>query len=448
LNPYEIRDIVSTVPFFGAYIVKNLPPSVKESSLMNPITALTATVSRTLTDSAHRSFWALWSATALSNLADGVFKLALPLLALRITNSPAVVAGVALAVRLPWLFFALTAGGIADRLDRRLMMIGANLFRVLILAGVVIMVQMGHVSVPLLYGAALLLGIAETLADTAGAAVIPIVVEPKDYDRANAGLVGVMTVTNEFIGPPLGGALAAIGLALAFGTSAGLYLVAAGALIVMVGSFQPMRTSQAPFLSEMWEGLRFVWQNRMLRTLAIIVAVMNLAWSAWSTVMVLYLIAPGPGNLTEFEFGLMLTSIGIGGVLGAVVAEPFARRAGRHWAVMADIVGTFLMMSIPIFTVNAWWIGGAAVLGGIGGSMWGVVVSSMRQQATPEALQGRVSGVFRLFGYGALSVGAALAGVIAEYSSIPMVFVVVAVMNALLVIPFFRDIYPRTGNAK
>jgi MFS family permease len=409
---------------------------------MNAVTTFTSRLSHTLRSSSQRSFWALWSGTALANLADGVFKLALPLLALRVTDSPAVVAGVALAVRLPWLLFALTAGGIADRMDRRRMMVGANGFRVLILVGLMVMVQMEMVSIPLLYGAALLLGIAETLADTASAAVIPMVVPPQDYDRANAKLVGVMTVTNEFIGPPLGGALAAIGLAWAFGSSAALYLVAAGALLLMVGNFRPVRTTKAPFFSEMWEGVRFVWQNRLLRTLAMIVAVMNVAWSAWATVMVLYLIAPGPGNLTEFQYGVMLTGIGMGGVLGAVIAEPFARRAGRHWAVAADITGTFLMMAIPIFTVNAWWIGAGAVIGGIGGSMWGVVVSSMRQQATPDALQGRVSGVFRLFGYGALSVGAALAGIIAEYSSIPMVFVVMAAMNGLLVIPFLRDIYP------
>jgi MFS family permease len=412
---------------------------------MNSVTTLTRRLSRTLLASSQRSFWALWSGTTFANLADGVFKLALPLLALRVTDSPAVVAGVALAMRLPWLLFALTAGGIADRMDRRRMMVGANCFRVLILVGLMLMVQMEMVSIPLLYGAALLLGVAETLADTASAAVIPMVVPPQDYDRANARLVGVMTVTNEFIGPPLGGALAAIGLAWAFGSSAGLYLVAAGALLLMVGNFRPVRTTKAPFLSEMWEGVRFVWQNHLLRTLAMIVAIMNVAWSAWATVMVLYLIAPGPGNLTEFQYGVMLTGIGMGGVLGAVIAEPFTRRVGRHWAVAADITGTLLMMAIPIFTVNAWWIGAGAVIGGIGGSMWGVVVSSMRQQATPEALQGRVSGVFRLFGYGALSVGAALAGIIAEYSSIPMVFVVMAAMNGLLVIPFLRDIYPGAG---
>lgn len=395
--------------------------------------------------SSRRNFWALWSATALSNLADGVFKLALPLLALRVTDSPAVVAGVALAVRLPWLFFALAAGGIVDRLDRRRLMVAANGFRVLILVALMGMVQSGQISIPLLYGAALLLGVAETLADTAGSTMIPMVVPELEYDRANAGLVGVTTVTNEFIGPPLGGALAAIGLGIAFGSSAGLYLAAAGALLLMVGNFRLVRTSQAPFLSEMWEGVRFVWHHRLLRTLAIILAVMNLAWSAWSTVMVLYLIAPGPGNLSEFEFGVMLTSIGIGGVVGAIVAEPFARRVGREWAIAADIIGTFLMMAVPIFTVNAWWIGAGAVIGGIGGSMWGVVVSSMRQQVTPEALQGRVSGVMRLFAYGALSIGAALAGIIAELHSIPMVFVVVAAMNALLIIPFWQDIYRVRG---
>lgn len=392
---------------------------------------------------AEARFWALWSATALSNLADGVFKLALPLLALRLTDSPAVVAGVALAVRLPWLFFALVAGGIADRLDRRSLMIGANLSRVVILVGVVLAMQMGYLSIPLIYAVALLLGIAETLADTAGASVIPMVVPPTEYARANARLVGITTLTNELVGPPLGGAIALLGLAAAFGSSAGLYLVAALALVGMTGMFRPAVTSEHSFLHDMREGLRFVWDNTFLRTLAVIIAVLNIAWAAWSTVIVLYVVAPGPGNLSEFGYGLMLTSIGIGGVIGAMIAEPFARRVGRHWAVAADILFTFLMVVVPAFTANVWWIGGAAFLGGIGGPMWGVVVATMRQEVTPEQLQGRVNGVFRLFGYGSLSIGAAMAGIIAEYSSISTVFAVIGVMSALVFIPFYRNIYGR-----
>src|SRR5688500_18886424 len=84
------------------------------------------------------NFGALWSATAVSNLADGIFKLALPLLATRLTDSPSLVAGVAVAVRLPWLLFALFAGVMADRSDRRQMMIGANVVRVIALTMLVI----------------------------------------------------------------------------------------------------------------------------------------------------------------------------------------------------------------------------------------------------------------------------------------------------------------------
>ena len=76
-----------------------------------------------------RNFDRLWSATALSNLADGMFQVALPLLALRITRSPAQIAGVLLAARLPWLVFALPAGALADRLDRRRTMVNADLVR-------------------------------------------------------------------------------------------------------------------------------------------------------------------------------------------------------------------------------------------------------------------------------------------------------------------------------
>src|SRR5689334_4973575 len=121
------------------------------------------------------SFWALWSATAASNLADGIFKLALPLLATRLTESPGLVAGVAFAVRLPWLLFALSAGVLADRLDRRHMMLWANVARVVVLSGLVIVLLMNAISLPLIYLAALLLGVAETLADTAGSTVLPAV---------------------------------------------------------------------------------------------------------------------------------------------------------------------------------------------------------------------------------------------------------------------------------
>src|SRR5215217_3968011 len=74
-------------------------------------------------------FWQLWSASAVSNLADGLVKIALPLVAVTLTDSPGLVAGITLAVTLPWLLFALPAGALADRVDRRIAMVAANIVR-------------------------------------------------------------------------------------------------------------------------------------------------------------------------------------------------------------------------------------------------------------------------------------------------------------------------------
>lgn len=389
-------------------------------------------------------FWALWFATAAANLADGIFKLTLPLWAMRFTVSPAHVAGVAFAVRLPWLLFALLAGVLADRFDRRLMMIGANLMRFFILLVVVVISFWGGMSLPILYGIALALGVAETLADTAGSSILPSLVDVEELERANARLVGVTTVTNEFIGPPLGGALAAVGLALAFATSSTLYLVATMAIILVSGSYRVLQSSsrQHRLLTDMAAGLRFVWNDRLLRALVVIVGVMNLGWSAWMSVMVLYVVAPGPGGLSEFGYGILLTSIGIGGLVGTVVAVPFVQRVGRHWAIGADIAGTLIMLITPAITANAWAIGAAAVIGGMGGAIWSIIVSSIRQQVVPDDMLGRTSGVFRLFGFGALPLGSALAGLIAEVLGLQAVFALCALLTFFLLVPIFRDITP------
>src|SRR5215218_4359717 len=79
------------------------------------------------------AFWRLWTSSALSNLADGIVKIALPLVALRFTDSPTLIAGLAFVLTLPWLLFALPAGALADRLDRRRSMAVANVVRAALL---------------------------------------------------------------------------------------------------------------------------------------------------------------------------------------------------------------------------------------------------------------------------------------------------------------------------
>lgn len=202
-----------------------------------------------------RPFVALWTASTASNLADGFFKLALPLYAATRAQSPSQVAGVMTALTLPWLLFSLPIGSLVDRLDRRLLMTGAHLLRALVLAGVVVFMLNTQVTLLPLYIVAFTLGIAEVVADTAVSAVLPSVVELEELEAANARLVGSVTVGNEFVGPALGGVLFTVSIAAPFGVSAALYLVAAGALFHMRGSFRALRDAGQVQLNEVFEGL-------------------------------------------------------------------------------------------------------------------------------------------------------------------------------------------------
>ncbi|MDP9373173.1 MAG: MFS transporter, partial [Chloroflexota bacterium] len=166
-------------------------------------------------------FRKLWAASAVSNLGDGVALVAAPLLAAALTRDPALVAGLAVAQQLPWLLFALLSGALADRLDRRRAMAAVGAGRAALIGALGIAVLLDHANLPLLYAVFFLLGVGETLFDTTAATVLPAVVPREQLPRANARLSGIATVTNHFIGKPLGGLLFAAAAALPFLLGAG-----------------------------------------------------------------------------------------------------------------------------------------------------------------------------------------------------------------------------------
>ncbi len=161
----------------------------------------------------------LWSSSAVSNLADGIFVVALPLIAVQLTSSPMLVAGVSLAGRLPWLVFVLVAGALADRLDRRVTMRNVQLMRVAVVGLMAAMALTDTLSLPVLYVAAFALGVGETLFDTAAQSIMPNIVGADLLSRANSRLYAVELTMNMFVGPPLGGFLVALSVPVALGGS-------------------------------------------------------------------------------------------------------------------------------------------------------------------------------------------------------------------------------------
>jgi MFS family permease len=379
-------------------------------------------------------FWRLWSADALSNLADGILKVAIPLIAIGFTRSPTLIAGLAFAFTLPWLLFALPAGALADRFDRRRMMLGANIARATIVGVIALGAAFGFGSIWILYLGAFTVGMAETIYDTSAQSILPQVVERDLLPRANSRLYVAETVTNQFIGPPLGGVLAAVGAAAALATPAGLWLVAVGTLLLMRGSFRVERTVVTTMRADIAEGLRFLWRHTVLRSLAIMTGVFNLASNAAFAVFVLYAVGPHSAmRLTEPQYGLLLTSLAIGSVAGSFVAVPLERRWGRAGAIAVSMLGPALTVGVPALSTNAFVMGAAFFFGGAGVMIWNVIVVSFRQRATPDRLLGRVNSAYRLVAWGTMPVGAAIGGGLAQLLSVQAVF---AIMTAVVLSMF------------
>ena len=395
------------------------------------------------------SFRRLWAASALSNLADGVFQVALPLLAVTLTRSPGLVAGVVLAQRLPWLVMALPAGALADRLDRRLTMVRVDVLRVIVMGGLAVAVGLDVASMALLYVAALVLGIGETLFDTAAQSILPSLVDRDDLSLANGRLQAVELTTNQFVGPPLGGLLAAAALSSAFAVSSGSYLVAALCLTSIVGTFRPERVGPARSMrQDIAEGLRFVWRSPILRTLGVMLGLTNLAFTAHQSVFVLYAVDPGPMGMSKTGYGLLLATGGLGGLAGSSVAAPLERVLGRARCLVVAVLGFGASMAVPAFTADVAANLAAMVASAFMAVVWNVITVSLRQRITPDHLLGRMNSAYRLLGWGTMPVGAALGGAVAETAGLRPTFLIAALLQVPMLLGFLVVTEARIAEAE
>jgi MFS family permease len=388
----------------------------------------------------RRNEWLLVLFTATTNTADAVIKIALPLLAVRLTRSPAVVAAVAATLTLPWLVSALHVGVLVDRLNRRTLMVGAEFARLAMVGLLLLAVAADVVTLPLIFGSALVFGVAEVVALVSAASIVPSAVPRERWQQASARITAMEYLCNGFLGAPVGGFLVAAGFAIAFGSTGALYLIGATLLALMVGRFTatatgPRRSAGA----EIREGLRFLWDSRLLRTMALLIAVLAGCWSAWLALIPVYAVG-GPLDLTAGEYGLLLTCLGAGGVAGTLLVGPVNRLLGRRWSMFCDIIGSFVLVAAPAALPGArssvWVIGAAAVVAGAGGTMWTVNSRVITQSLVPGEMLGRFTAASRMVSWGMAPVAAALGGVLASLFGYRVAFGTFAVLCLLMVRPF------------
>jgi len=357
----------------------------------------------------------LWSASTISNLGDGVTLTAGPLLAASITRDPVLVAGVAFAQRVPWLLFPLISGALVDRLDRRRVMGYVDAARTALIGALGVAVLLGGASLPLMYAVFFLVGTLETLFDNASQAILPAVVSREQLERANSRLLGAQIVSNQLAGPPLGGLLFSVAVAVPFLLDAGTFAAAAALVLALRGRFRPERKEGAPpttLVAEIGEGLRWLWNHRLIRTLAVMLGVFNMTLAATDAILVLF--AQDVLGLGSFGYAVLLTSGAVGGVIGSLMADRIIVWLGSGGALQAAVLISAVVIGAVALTESAFVVWAVFLLIGLTGVVWNVITVSFRQAVVPQEIFGRVNSVYRLLGWGGISVGALLGGLLAR----------------------------------
>lgn len=382
-------------------------------------------------------FRTLWVASTLSNIGDGVAVPAFALLAASLTRDPLLVSAVTAALWLPWLVVAPVTGALSDRWDRRRTMVWVDALRFVVLAGLGAAVLLGVASIWLLIVVAFLVGAAETSFDTSAEAIVPMVVsrDPTQLEKANGWMQASEAVANRLAGPPIGSALFAAAASAPFLIDAATFGLASALVARLPGRYPPSDTTAGTrrLREDVAEGMRWLWDHRLLRAIAVGAAAGNLASAAAHGILVLF--AQEILGLGEAAYGLLLAAGAVGGLLGSILAT---RLAGRVTAVHL-LPMTFAVAGIGQLTIglssNAYVVGALFAAMNLAIVWVSILIRALRQQLVPDRLLGRVVGAQRTIALGAMPVGALLGGVVGRGFGLAAPFVAGGVLQIMVAVP-------------
>ncbi|WP_091225974.1 MFS transporter [Microbacterium sp. 3J1] len=366
-----------------------------------------------------RDFRWLLASSWTSNVGDGVALAAAPLLIASLTSSPILVAAGAMLQFLPWLLFGLHAGAIADRFDRRRLVMVANAARAVVLAALCVVLITGTANIAIVLAVAFLYGTAEVFVDTAGSTLLPMLVKPADLGIGNARLQAGYLVANQFAGPPLGAFLFAAGTAWPFLVEVVCVLLAVVLISRMARTPVPPRPStgsrtpeKSHVHTDIGEGLRWLWQNPPVRTLVLIILVFNVTWAAPWGVLVLY--ATEHLHMGAIGYGALTTASAAGGLL-ATVCFGWLERHVSFATLMRVVLTLEVLMHLAFALTSSGWVALAIMfVFGAYAFVWGTISTTVRQRLVPPELQGRVASVNMVGVFGGMVIGQGLGGVIAQ----------------------------------
>ncbi|WP_331761799.1 MFS transporter [Streptomyces sp. NBC_01546] len=363
---------------------------------------------------ANRDFGRLFAATALGQLGDRVIFLALPLVAIAALHADEFQVGLLTAmISAGSLLVGLPAGAWVDRMRKQSVMISTDLARALFLLAVPVAWWAGLLTIWWLYAVALIHGVLTVFFDVAYVSYLPHLVGRSNLVEGNSKLSAIRSVTS-ISGPTVAGPL--VGLvgapATLLASSAGMAMSGLLAITIRKREKKPEVSEHPQLAREIKEGLKFAIKYPTLRAIMLADAIFNLFLVMYQTMLLVFL--EREIGLQSFGIGLILSGMGCGALLGALVATRVSKRVGQGPVIwLASLVTCPLTVLMPLartgWSVYVAAIGLAAL--SLGGVVRVVAQSSFQQALTPDRLLGRMSATARFVSWGGIPLGGLLSGV-------------------------------------
>ena len=354
-------------------------------------------------------FLRLWGGQMVSGVGSAASGLAFPLLALALTHSPAR-AGLMAALRgIPYALLSLPAGALVDKWNRKRVMLTCEVGSAIAVASVPIAYALGHLTLFWLGLASLVEGTLFVFFQMAESACLARVV-PKDQLPQAIAQNEASYATTAMIGPSVGGFLYGLGRTVPFVADAASYAVSALAILFIRTPLQLERdetTAPTHLGRDILEGLRWLWHDKVIRTLALLTCGLCLPSAGWALILI---VMAQRMHATPAQIGLLTASSGVGGMLGAFLVPRLQKRfpfghlmVGATW---------FWVFTWPLYALahNLWMLGFANAVCFVCIPVYMGTQYAYRLKRLPDALSGRVNSVFRLTAFGAMPLGIALTG--------------------------------------
>ena len=363
-----------------------------------------------------RDFWKFWSGQTISNLGSSVTLFAVPLLIFKLTGSAVNLGLAAAAEMLPYLLFGLIIGAWVDRVDRKRVMIAADLARAMVISTIPALALVDRLTVGWVFVVAFVNATISIAFDASQFAAIPNLVPTDDLVTAN-GRVQASFAGATILGPLIaGGLIALVPVEAIFAIDAVSFLLSAICLSLIVRSFNTADepAARGSIRSDVAEGLRYVWGHPVLRNISIMMALVNFFASSINTQLVLF---------ASERLGAGSTQIAIlfaANAAGVVVLSLCAGLFRKRWSFSTVALGCLMvdgLLTMVFATLTNYWA--AVLIWGVYGGfavLFNINTGSLRQSIVPNELLGRVISVAGVISWSAIPLGTLVVGYLIEWS--------------------------------